>query len=274
LTSSNRPQTRWFFADLLAGLGWLDEAIEHCSRAIQTLLISRRRLAAYRGGRPHLILAALLFSPALPAFAEQQSSPLFDTPAWFNSEMPGRILIRDAGDGKLLLTVRGELEKGAKHRGVYLYDPDAQLLRQTTDKKWDAAASSAADCASRSQVLPEKIKVDGERLYAGARALPVKGTVLLSLSYSPAGDRVAALSADGPRKASLLPFLGGGQNARGRHYQQLYSVESGAPLGEAVALPITTEREAYRACWSADGAYVFYAALLNEKLAVVKNNPR
>ena len=188
--------------------------------------------------------------------------------------MPGRILIRDSGDGKLLLTVRGELEKGLKHRAVYLYDPDARFLRATTDKRWDASRSPAAECVSRSQVFPEKIKVEGERLLAGARGLPVKGSVLLSLSYSPGGDRLSVLSADGPRKASLLPSLGGGQNAKGRHYQQVFSVESGSPLGGAVALPFTTEREAYRACWSADGNYVFYASLLNEKLTVVKSPVR
>lgn len=200
-------------------------------------------------------------------------SPLFDTwPGWMNTQMPGRILIRDFGDEKLFLTVRDEYEKGNKHRAVYLYDPDAQSLQQVPDEKWNTVVNPIAECFSQSQQFPEKFKVNGEKLFFGNQEVPIKGAVLISLAYSPSGNAVAVLSADGPRKGSFLPFLGGGQNAKGRHYHQLFSVVDGTPIGDAVKLRFTTEKEAYPACWSTDEKYVFYTALLNEKLTIIKTD--
>ena len=200
-------------------------------------------------------------------------SPVFDTAAWMNTQIPGRILIRDFGDKKLLLTMRDEFEKSNKHRAVYLYDPSAQSLQQVSDEKWHTAASLMTECFSQSQQFTERFKVNGEKLFFGNLEVPIEGVVLISLAYSPSGDKVAVLSADGPRrKGSLMPFFGGGQNSKGQHYHQLFSVVNGSSVGVFVKLSFTTEKEAYPACWSTDEKYVFYTALLNENLTVVKTD--
>ena len=76
------------------------------------------------------------------------ASPIFDTTAWMNTQMPGRLLIRDFSDKKLLLTMRDEFEKSNKHRAVYLYDPSTQNLQQVPDEKWYMAGSPVTECLS------------------------------------------------------------------------------------------------------------------------------
>jgi hypothetical protein len=166
--------------------------------------------------------------------------------------------------------MRDEFEKGNMHRAVYEYDPKAQNLRKVPDLKWDAAASTITECFSQSQQFPEKFKVNGEKLFFGNREIPIKGAVLISSAYSPSDNAVAILSADGPRKRSNMPFLGGGQNSKGQHYHQLFSVANGKPVSVALKLQFTTEHQAYSACWSIDEMYVFYTSLLADKLAIVE----
>lgn len=198
--------------------------------------------------------------------------PIFDTVDWVNTRMPGRLIIRRGTDGKtLLLTMRDEYEKGNSHRAVYEYDTKAQDLKKVPDLKWDTVTSAITECFSQSQLFPEKFTIDGEKLFFGNREVPIKGAVLISSSYSPRGTTVAILSADGPRKGSLMPFLGGGQNSKGQHYHQLFSVANGTPVRSAVKLPFTTEHQAYPACWSRDEMYVFYISVLADKLTIVDN---
>jgi hypothetical protein len=199
--------------------------------------------------------------------------PVFDTVDWMNTQMPGRLLIRSGRDGKnILLTMRDESEKANRHRVVYEYDPKAKSLRKVPDLTWDAVAGPIAECFSQPQQFPERIKVTGEKLFFGNREVSIKGAVLISSAFSPSGQYVAILSADGPRKGSLLPFLGGGQNSGGQHYHQLFSVDNGEPISAVLKLQFTTEKEAYPACWSSDEKYVFYTALLADKLTIVETS--
>ena len=178
--------------------------------------------------------------------------PMFDTAGWVNTQMSGRLLIRSGTNGKnILLTMRDEFEKGNRHRVVYEYDPKAKSLRKVSDLNWDGIASPISECFSQPQQFPEKFKVTGEKLFFG-------------------GKYVAILSADGPRKGSLMPFFGGGQNSKGQHYHQLFSLVNGEPISDVLKLQFTTEKEVYPACWSIDEKYVFYTALLADKLTIVE----
>ena len=199
--------------------------------------------------------------------------PIFNTGGWLNTQMPGRMLIRAEMSGeRILLTMRDEFEKGNKHRTVYEYDPKVKRLQKAPDSRWDASVSPVSECVSRPQNLHDKFKVTGEKLFFDNQEVPVNGTVLISSSYSPSSKAVAILSADGPRKDSFMPYLGGGQNSKGRHYHQLFSVANGKPVSPVVKLPFTTEKEAYSICWSIDGKYIFYASLLADKLIIVETN--
>ena len=196
---------------------------------------------------------------------------MFDTVDWVNTQALGRLLIRSGMNGKnIFLTMRDEFEKGNRHRAVYEYDPKAKSLQKVPDLNWDAVANPIAECFSQPQRFSEKFKVTGEKLFFGNREIPIKGAVLISSAYSPSGNAVAILSADGPRKGSLMPFLGGGKNSKGQHYHQLFSVANGEPISAALKLQFTTEKEAYPPCWSIDEKYVFYTSLLADKLTIVE----
>jgi hypothetical protein len=197
--------------------------------------------------------------------------PMFDTAGWVNTQMSGRLLIRSGTNGKnILLTMRDEFEKGNRHRVVYEYDPKAKSLRKVSDLNWDGIASPISECFSQPQQFPEKFKVTGEKLFFGNREVSIKGAVLIFAAFSPSGKYVAILSADGPRKGSLMPFFGGGQNSKGQHYHQLFSLVNGEPISDVKKLQFTTEKEVYPACWSIDEKYVFYTALLADKLTIVE----
>jgi hypothetical protein len=225
-----------------------------------------------------LIVIGLFLGVMAIAWAEPSHSispmsmpPVFDTVDWVNTQMPGRLIIRTGLDGKtIFLTMRDEFEKGNKHRAGYEYDPKAQSLQKVSGLKWDEVTSAITECFVQSQQFPEKFKISGEKLFFDNREIPVKGTVLISSAYSPSGKAVAILSADGPRKGSGMPFLGGGQNSKGQHYHQLFSVATGKPLSAVLRLPFTTEHQAYPAYWSIDEMYVFYTSLLADKLTIVK----
>jgi hypothetical protein len=218
-------------------------------------------------------LGVMVGTWAGPSHSVSQISmpPVFDTVDWANTQMPGRLIIRTGLDSKtIFLTMRDEFEKGTRHRAVYEYDPKAQSLRKVSGLKWDEVTSAITECFAQSQQFPEKFKVNGEKLFFGNREIPIKSAVLISSAYSPSGNTVAILSADGPRKGSGMPFLGGGQNSKGQHYHQLFSVATGKPVSAALKLQFTTEHQAYPACWSIDETYVFYTSLLADKLTIVK----
>jgi hypothetical protein len=218
-------------------------------------------------------LGVMVGTWAGPSHSVSQISipPVFDTVDWANTQMPGRLIIRTGLDSKtIFLTMRDEFEKGTRHRAVYEYDPKAQSLPKVSGLKWDEVTSAITECFAQSQQFPEKFKVNGEKLFFGNREIPIKSAVLISSAYSPSGNTVAILSADGPRKGSGMPFLGGGQNSKGQHYHQLFSVATGKPVSAALKLQFTTEHQAYPACWSIDETYVFYTSLLADKLTIVK----
>jgi hypothetical protein len=220
-----------------------------------------------------LFLGVMVVTWAEPSHSISQIlvSPIFDTVDWMNTQMPGRLIIRRGLDSKtIFLTMRDEFEKGNRHRAVYEYDPEAQSLRKVPGLKWDEVTSAITECFSQSQQFPEKFKVNGEKLFFGNREIPMKGAVLISSAYSPSGNAVAILSSDGPRKRSGMPFLGGGQNSKGQHYHQLFSVANGQPLSAALKVPFTTKQQAYPACWSMDEIYVFYTSLVADKMTIVK----
>lgn len=220
-----------------------------------------------------LLIAATASTQAEPSHEISQTfiCPIFDTAGWVNTQMSGRLLIRSGQNGmNILLTMRDEFEKGYRHRVVYEYNPKVKSLQKVSDLDWDGISSPIAECFSQSRQVPEQFKVTGEKLFFGNREVSIKGTVLISAAFSPSGKYVAILSADGPRKVSLMPFLGGGQNSKGQHYHQLFSIVKGEPISNVIKLQFTTKKEAYQACWSIDEKYVFYTALLADKLTIVE----
>jgi len=83
-----------------------------------------------------------------------------------------------------------------------------------------------------------KFKVTGEKLFFGNREVSIKGAVLIFAAFSPSGKYVAILSADGPRKGSLMPFFGGGQKLKGPTLSPVIFLVNGEPISDVLKTSI------------------------------------
>jgi hypothetical protein len=110
----------------------------------------------------------------------------------------------------------------------------------------------------------------GTLSYKG-QAIRTKGQSVVGFALSPNRTSVAVLSAGGSKRRSIMPFLGGGANARGQHYHELLQAPAFSSNEQSEAqLPFTTARVAWTGCWSADEYFVVYTSVLYDELCVVR----
>lgn len=187
--------------------------------------------------------------------------PLFETPAWRST---GVILLRSEEEGKGALLLKHR-ERGA----VYFYDPKTQNLSLVSTELWQKASGSIGNCELQVPPSPSKMDIDKSgKLRASDIEVATAGTTILDLRVSPSGNKVAVLSADGPKDGSILPFLGSGGVA-GQHYHQLLSLPGAVPIGKPVRLPLESKKVGITVCWSPDERYVVYSDILYSHLSIV-----
>ncbi|HEV2764155.1 MAG TPA: hypothetical protein VGV38_14320 [Pyrinomonadaceae bacterium] len=222
--------------------------------------------------------------------AQAAQVPLFRTPSWatFDEEeidrelkkRPGQpyqptprpqgsLLVRreSAGAGALLL-------RHTMRETLYRYDPAARALTQVGAEAWERAVGPVAECARQFAPPESKLALDqkADRLRAaGGREVATAGRVPLALVASPSGRWVAVLSADGPKKGSLMPFSG--DTVLGRRLQQVLSLPAAAAVGSPVVLPVLNEGDVPVACWSADEQFIVYHDYNFYSLSVVETHP-
>jgi hypothetical protein len=205
----------------------------------------------------------------------------FDTPAWAEAgglelrvEPPGAsLLLRHRTTAARLLEERPAAVPGAvaKPAATYRFDPDGAKLDRADERSWQAAGTEVVDCDLQSAVPVTPFVLDGEArsLRFRDRAVKAAGRSVLLLAPASRGDRVAVLSASGSGAAAILPFLSRG-GASGTHYSQIFRASDGTEEGEAVPLPMTSERVALSGCFSADERYVVYTDVLFNQLCIVQ----
>lgn len=176
------------------------------------------------------------------------------TPAW---RAPGELsLRRDPAGGGLLL------RHSASDR-VYRVLGDSVGAANGADAvdlaAWERAATSVARCAEQSAPAKDRMWIEphGQTLTAGGEPVDLAAPLALVLGLSPSGERVAVLTAAGPARRSLLPFLGGG-GAEGPRFHQLLRTADAARLGEPVPVAVAATSGPIAVCWSADERFVVY----------------
>lgn len=209
--------------------------------------------------------AALLLAGALVSFDATPAgghAPLLETPAW---RRQGALLLRREAPGGALLLKLDTSEV------VYRYDPARRSLSPAGEAEWRRAAGRVARCAEQLQPPPQVLRVDPrvDRLLAGGREVETAGATALWLRASPGGGWAAVVSADGPKRRSLLPFIGGG-GASGQHYGQVFALPGATPRGGAARLQPAGARQILTPCWSPDEEFVVYSEMFFFSLYVVE----
>jgi hypothetical protein len=194
--------------------------------------------------------------------------PLLATPAWqgkaaaYGEQL---LLRRDAQADRVLLL------KHSAHDGAYRYDGRTRSLAAVAEQDWTRAGGPIAECGTQIPPSPQVLRIDphSHKLIAGERDVPTAGATVLSLTESPSHRYAAVLSAMGPAKPSLVPFLGGGA-AEGQRVHQLMSLPAIAPAGPVVRIPVQRSDEVLAACWSLDEKAVVYHDVLFTHVSVIE----
>jgi len=207
-------------------------------------------------------------------FASRQRSsraadvPLLETPAWQGGapRYGDDLLLRRAmpGDAALLL-------KHSAHNGGYRYDGRTRTLSAIAEEEWGRAGGPAAECGTQGPPLPQVLRIDQQShtLLAEQRQIPTAGATALVLVESPSHRYVAVLSAAGPARPSLLPFLGSGA-AEGQRVHQLVSLPDATITGNPIGIPVKSNEDVLAACWSPDEKAIVYHDVLFTHVSVVE----
>lgn len=171
------------------------------------------------------------------------------------------------------------------------YDPASRTLSAAAEEDWRRATGEVRNCldppsgACNIQLVtstgPWRIRYSPDRPEAnfGAcplskhpeteqlviwdpsgedRLVPFPGDAVIDMRASPSQRMVAVHSGAGPRGSTGFSLSSTFQgHLFGQHYQQLYSLPEGEPLGKALRIPARLPR---KICWSADEAFVVYVA--------------
>ena len=187
---------------------------------------------------------------------------LFQTSAW---QTLGKLMLRSDINGTQSL-----LLKHSEREVIYRYDPGIQSLSQVTEGVWQGATGPITDC--QSQFPPSPLELDIEKsgqLHVAGRKIATAGSTVLSLLASPTSKKVAVLSAEGPKKEPIFPFLGGG-GASGQRYHQIIHLPDATLLGDPVRLPAEFQKDdVINICWSPEEKYVVYTDIFFFHLSIV-----
>ena len=193
-------------------------------------------------------------SPKVPADAVA-------TPEW---AAPGELSVRSDPGGKGLL-----LRHSASPQIVLA--TGSGTAEKVTSAAWERADTPVAACAEQSAPPLEQMWIEphSQRLLAGDEEVPLAAPIAVAVGLSPSGDRVAALSAQGPPRRSLLPFVGGG-GGKGGHFHQLLRATDARPLTAAQPVAVAPVTGPIGVCWSADERFVVYHDALFTHFSIVR----
>ena len=214
--------------------------------------------------------------------ASLEPADRFDAPAW---SRPGRLFLRvDAANTDTLLLRQEPLDStggtaGADNAVVYRHRPTERSLKRATLDDWNRQTSGICECELQQAVSTAPLRLDAKTntLHHGDRLVPTEGKTVLLVVVAPdrerggkseRGKKAAVLTAEGARSGSVAPAIGQG-GASGRHFHQVFTLAEGTIVGEPVELPLSSERTALGACWSADGRWIVYHDVLFRHVAIL-----
>lgn len=184
--------------------------------------------------------------------------PCFD-PVWRGSVL----WLRPDGEGGFLMTTQtiedlqqdrqdGKDDAQPHQPGVYRFDASEDRVVMVTDDAWDSAETPVQLCCG-SFFEEGPLQVVGDRLQFNGRTVPVVGGTALDMDDAPTLSVAAVLSTNGFRT-----LFGA---ATGQHYHQLFSLETGRPIGPALRLGVGGRNfDRTFIGWTDDESYVLYRA--------------
>lgn len=108
---------------------------------------------------------------------------------------------------------------------VYRYDSHSRQLFMVPRETWDQASSEITDCRSQSNRPIKGVRRINDTLRVDGTEVKTAGAFVLDSTVSPSGEKVAVLSAAGPKDFSgILPFLSG-WGYWGPHYHQTLDLD-------------------------------------------------
>jgi hypothetical protein len=152
-------------------------------------------------------------------------------------------------------------QNGGWPRHVYRYDPATESLEAVDTDTWYKAEGEV--CIGRLRGKPPRGWVtfnepQGALHGAFGTTIATRGKYAVKSQVNPEGDRVAVLSADGPRSRSGQMMFFGGKSYRGQHYHEVLTLPDFKPVGEPVPIPLKYKWDVIIISWSPDGRYVIY----------------
>ncbi len=184
--------------------------------------------------------------------------PCFD-PVWRGSVL----WLRPDGEGGFLMTTqtiedlqqdrRDGMDDAQPHQqGVYRFNALDNRVVMVDDDVWDSSTTPIQLCCD--SVFEEgPLQVLGDQLLFNGRAVSVVGGTALDMDDAPKLPVAAVLSTNGFRT-----LFGA---ASGQHYHQLFSIETGDPIGPALRLGVGGRNfDRTFIGWTDDESYVLYNA--------------
>jgi hypothetical protein len=219
--------------------------------------------------------------------ASEKPLKVFETAGWDGENV---LLVRMEGDrrGRFLLSYIGStelynLESAGKkvedvrpwRPPVYRYDAQKDVLEEVDAGAWTKAETEVsrrgkqnAESGSPVVVNSNQVKVDGR-----ATIIATRGKYALASCGHKRRGLVAVLSADGPATDSILPFVGR-LKPRGQHYHELLGLPGLERVGEAVPIPLKSDKHSLRLCWSPDGRFVLYYESSFRRVCIIPIEPQ
>jgi hypothetical protein len=217
-----------------------------------------------------LIVLAAGVALALRAYRLGGDVPLFRLDLWHGEgALRGQIMLRREAEGSGALLV-----KHSQRPEVYAYDPASRSLTPAAQGAWQRAAGTVAECEKQFSPDTPPLRIDGKtyRLVDGSREVETAGKTALAVIASPSGHLAAVLSSTGARTDGTLSALAGG-HPTGQRLHQTFTLPDVQPVGPAVRIPVQSDSDHLRPCWSADERFVVYYHILFYYLSVVEVDP-
>lgn len=180
-----------------------------------------------------------------------------------------RFLLRyeDMAAGKLLLTVQShddfeaDIEDGVNdflpHQEVYRFDAATKEYAIVPNAVWDEAESQVNACCGSIFEDEPLTHADGRLLFHD-QVVPVSGGVAVDVAYAPTSPVAAVLSTSG-----RVGIFG---TTTGQNFHQMFSLETGRPVGPAVRLPTGgAGNDRTFMGWPVDDRFVLYRESLGRR---------
>lgn len=170
---------------------------------------------------------------------------------WLRPDGEGGFLMTTQSQDDVALDTLDGTEDAQPHQAqVYRYSALSNSFESVSESVWDTATTPLQRCCP-SLIEQGPLQIINDRLVFEGRTVPVAGGTALDMDDAPMLPVAAVLSTNGFRT-----LFGA---ATGQHYHQLFSMETGQPIGPALRLGVGGRNfDRTFIGWTDDEAYVLY----------------